>query len=86
MPRRGEHFNFSQEATDIATGRVFGSAYDIWEDIYELIIKDYISDVYSDVIETFLGASIKVERMSRSFEPSNTSSCLVGPPSGRSWL
>ena len=49
-------FIFSQEAT----GRVFGSAYDIWEDLYELIIKDYISDVYSDVIETFLGASIKV--------------------------
>ena len=60
MAGRWEGFNFSQETRDISTGRVFGSAYDIWEDIYELIIKDYISDVYSDVIETFLGASIKV--------------------------
>ena len=46
---------------------MFGSAYDIWEDLYELIIKDYISDVYSDVIETFLGASIKVYELILNF-------------------
>lgn len=34
--------------------------YQVWEDIYDLIIRDYVSDVYVDVMETFIGASIKV--------------------------
>ena len=34
--------------------------YDTWAGHYNNIIKDYIEDVYPDVIETFLGATIKV--------------------------
>ena len=47
----------------VETGRVFGNGpYQVWEDVYDLIIRDYVSDVYVDVMETFIGASIKVTR------------------------
>ena len=32
----------------------------IWEDHFDLIINDYTSSVYVDIMETFIGASIKV--------------------------
>ena len=40
--------------------------YQVWEDIYDLIIRDYVTDVYVDVMETFIGASIKVKPLLKS--------------------
>ena len=39
--------------------------YDTWAGHYNNIIKDYIADIYPDVVETFLGATIKVQNLSQ---------------------
>lgn len=31
-----------------------------WDGLWEFVVKDYISDIYPDVIETFIGATVKV--------------------------
>ena len=79
------------------TGRLFylgdndelglNGIYQVWEDIYDLIIRDYVTDVYVDVMETFIGASIKVKQLDWSlqlFFSVNANSSSDGRHSGRS--
>ena len=60
------HWFFSS-ADKHGTGRFLDSSLSqVWEDHFDLIINDYISSVYVDVMETFIGASIKVDIRSTS--------------------